>query len=123
MSTESRSARKSSLKTEAAHAPTAPVVDPAKPPRMALVVWEDAKVIDDCDTWAENKPATYKPHLFHQVGFVTLMDEQGIHMTAAWSEDLIAKRDQIPRAMVRSIVYLEPEAPKKPGRKRNATQT
>lgn len=91
--------------------------EPKKPPPMVLVVWEDAKVIDEGDTWVENKKAEYKPHIFHQVGFLTLLTEEGLHLTSSWSDDLIAKRDQIPRAMVRSITYLEQTVPKPPKRR------
>lgn len=93
---------------------------PKTVPPMVLVIWEDAKVIDSGETWVDNKPAEYKPHLFHQVGFLTLMNDDGLHLTAAWSDDQIARRDQIPRAMVRSITYLEPTLPKPKSRRNRA---
>lgn len=83
-------------------------------PPIVLVVWEDAKAIDDA-TWVENKNHTYTPHLFHQVGFLLSATDDGVILTSAWHSDMVAGRDQIPRAMVRSITVLEPA---KPPRKR-----
>mgnify|MGYP003597047612 CR=1 FL=1 len=84
------------------------------PPPIVLCVWEDAKALDDA-TWVENKDHTYKPHLFQQVGFLLSATDDGVILTHAWHPEMVAGRDQIPRAMVRSITPLEPA---KPTRKR-----
>lgn len=81
---------------------------------MVLVVWEDALAVDDA-TWVENKDHHYKPHIFHQVGFILSATDEGVILTSAWHPELIAGRDQIPRAMIQSITPLEPA---KPPRKR-----
>jgi hypothetical protein len=73
---------------------------------MVLVEWEDALVVDDGAAWVENKPAEYSPHIVQSVGFLVLDDPQGIQITQAWHPKLIAVRDQIPRAMIRSITPL-----------------
>ncbi len=85
-----------------------------EPPPLVMVVWEDAKRVDG-EAWAENKNHTYTPHLFHQVGFLLSATDDGLILTQAWHPELVAARDQIPRAMVRSITPLEPA---KPPRKR-----
>jgi hypothetical protein len=74
-------------------------------PRLVLVEWEDAKVVDDA-VWAENKPAEYLPHIVQQVGFLVYDGPEGIHLTQAWHPRFVAARDQIPRAMIRSITPL-----------------
>lgn len=78
------------------------------PPPMVLVVWEDAKVVDDGATWAENKPVAYRPHVFHQVGFLVSDTAAGVILTAAWHPEMVAARDQIPRGMIRSMTVLGP---------------
>lgn len=81
-------------------------------PRLALVRWEDAKVIEG-GTWCENKPRTYEPHIFMQVGFITLDEPEGIHMVSTWHPDQTSPPDQIPRAMIREIVELGPKKARK----------
>ena len=89
-------------------------------PPLVLVEWEDAKVLDDGGPWAVNAPTDYRPHLVQQVGFLMLDAPEGIHLTPAWHPELIAARDQIPRAMIRRIVPLAPAAsdPRKKGPRR-----
>lgn len=84
-------------------------------PPLVLVVWEDAKSMDNAGAWVENKDHSYKPHLFLQVGFLLSATDDGLILTQAWHPEMVAARDQIPRAMVRSITPLEPA---KPPRKR-----
>lgn len=88
-------------------------------PPIVMVEWEDAFVVDDGAAWADNKPAAYKPQIFQSVGFLVLDVPEGVHLTQAWSPNMIAVRDQIPRAMIRSITPLGPvaAAPAKKGRK------
>jgi len=76
-------------------------------PPLVLIVWEDAKVIDD-GAWAENKDHDYKPHIFHQVGFLLSHTEQGVIVTQAWHPESVAARDQIPLQMIRSMQVLQP---------------
>lgn len=83
------------------------------PPPLVMVEWEDAKVIDD-GAWAHNEPTPYAPHIVIQVGFLVLDEPAGVQLTQAWHPKLIAARDQIPRAMIRSIT---PLGPVKKGRK------
>jgi len=41
-----------------------------------------------------------------QVGFVLHDGDDGMILTACWSPDKIAPRDQIPRGMIRKVTYL-----------------
>ena len=78
---------------------------PKKPP-LVLVTWEDAKVMDD-GAWAENKDHEYKAKIFEQVGFLLHDGPDGIILTSAWSDDMVAARDQIPRGMVLKVKKLK----------------
>jgi hypothetical protein len=93
------------------HKPKASVM---QAPPVVAIVWEDAKVLDG-GAWADNAKHDYVPHFVHQVGFLLLHTEQGIIISQAWHPDLVAARDQIPLAMIRSMTVLEPA---KPPRKR-----
>ena len=73
-----------------------------KPPPLVLVEWEDATQLD-AGPWASNEPVDYKPKVFQQVGFLISDTPDGVILTHAWSDDLVAARDQIPRGMIRSI--------------------
>jgi hypothetical protein len=80
-------------------------IDPRAPP-LALVVWEDATQLAD-GPWMELVHIKeYTPHLFHQIGFVIKDLPEGVIMTEAWGEKLVANPTQIPRGMIRSIQYL-----------------
>lgn len=83
-------------------------------PPVVAVVWEDARVMDS-GPWAENKDHDYRAHLVHQVGFLLSATDEGIVITQAWHPELVAARDQIPKAMIRSMTVLEAA---KPPRKR-----
>lgn len=76
-------------------------------PYMVLVEWEDAKVLDD-SAWAENKDHIYKPHIFLSVGFLLHDGPDGVILTSAYSDSLVAARDQIPRSMIRKVRRLKP---------------
>lgn len=75
-------------------------------PPLAVVEWEDAGLID-VGPWVENEPAKYAPKMFIQVGFVLHDGDDGVILTHAWSPDLIAPRDQIPRGMIRKLTYIK----------------
>lgn len=78
------------------------------PPPLVLVQWEDAKVVDD-SAWVENKDHDYKPHIVYQTGFLLADTPEGVILTQAWNPSLVGARDQIPRGMIRSVVYLHPK--------------
>lgn len=80
------------------------------PPPLVLVCWEDAKTIDS-GPWTENVPATFKPHLVYQAGFLLQQSDDGIILTQAWHPEMIAARDQIPAGMIRSVVFLTERVP------------
>ncbi len=73
-----------------------------KLPPLVLVEWEDATQLD-AGPWADNEPVAYKPKVFQQVGFLLSDTAEGVILTHAWSDNLVATRDQIPRGMVRSV--------------------
>lgn len=76
-----------------------------KPP-LVLVTWEDAKLLDD-SAWAENKNHDYKPMIFESVGFLLSDTPEGVILTSAWSEEMVAARDQIPRGMILKVKKLK----------------
>lgn len=77
-----------------------------KKPPLVLVTWEDAKVLDD-SAWAENTNHDYKPMIFESVGFLLSDTPQGVILTSAWSDDMVAARDQIPRGMILKVKKLK----------------
>lgn len=82
-------------------------IPPNNIPKLVMVIWEDALELSDGGPWMDNKPKPYKPHIFWHVGFLVSEYPEGIHLTEAWSQDLIAKGTQIPRGMIRSITELK----------------
>lgn len=87
----------------------------AEKPAVVAVEWEDASALDE-GAWVANKDHEYTPKMFLSVGFLLYEGPDGITLTSAWSEDMVASRDKIPRKMVHSITYLEPVRPRR-GRK------
>jgi hypothetical protein len=89
--------------------------------RLVLVVWEDCSTADVEGAWELKEYAKpIPPKVISQVGYVYSQTENEIEITCAVdSEDkMIARRDRIPRGMVRSIVDLAPaQAPAKRRRK------
>jgi len=84
-------------------------------PPMVLVVWEDARVLDE-DTWVSaSVQHTYEPFLFRQVGFLLSDDPGGVVLTSCWNPDLIGARDQIPRGMIRQLIPLAGAVNKRKG--------
>lgn len=80
---------------------------PDTTPPLVMIEWEDACALDT-ETWADNGPVKYEAKTFKQVGFLLYDGKEGIILTAAWSPDKVAPRDQIPRGMVRKITKLRP---------------
>ena len=75
--------------------------------RLAYIVWEDASELD-VTPWTEHEEDfMYSPVLCKQVGFVLYDDLEGIVLTeAVTSNGQVAKRNQIPRGMIRRIEWL-----------------
>ena len=79
------------------------------PPPLVLVQWEDALVRGDT-TWVSSKDLEgYKPQIFYSVGFLITDCDEGVVLTPAWSPDMVAAGEQIPRGMIRSVTPLQPK--------------
>jgi hypothetical protein len=74
-------------------------------PPLVMVTWEDATLLDT-GAWADNKDHKYSPKTFISVGFLLYDGKEGLILTSAWSPDMVAARDQIPRGMVRKVQKL-----------------
>ena len=89
-------------------------------PRLVLVEWEDASVVDS-GTWADRTDAPPAlPIVFQQVGWLLELTPGHVVLTSALHKDTMAPRDRIPLGMVRSIIAFDPSAgvPVKKPRKR-----
>jgi hypothetical protein len=76
------------------------------PPPIVAVVWEDATTLDT-GPWVDMpEKQKYEPKLFYQVGFLLHDEPEGVTLVHAWSTDTISVREQIPRGMIRSMVFL-----------------
>lgn len=75
--------------------------------KLAYVLWEDACELD-ATPWAEHEENfEYTPTLCKQVGFILYDGEEGIVITEAIiNGDTAARRNQIPRGMIRRIEWL-----------------
>ena len=75
--------------------------------KPVYVVWEDASELD-VTAWAEHDEGfIYTPVLCTQVGFVLYDGPEGIILTEAFtSNGEVARRNQIPRGMIRRIEWL-----------------
>lgn len=82
-------------------------------PPIVLLEWEDAKTIDSGLWSEESKEHVYKPHVWRQVGYLLSNTEEGVIVTQAWHPESCAARDQIPRAMIRSMTVLVPQPTRK----------
>lgn len=71
-----------------------------------MVEWEDATVLDD-SAWCDKTEHNYKPKHFISVGFLLHESKQGVILTSAWSLDMVAARDQIPKGMIRKMTRLK----------------
>jgi hypothetical protein len=75
--------------------------------KPALIVWEDACDLDSTP-WAEHDESyIYEPVLVTQVGYILYDGEEGIVLTNAYYDEIVGRRSQIPRGMIRSITYLD----------------
>lgn len=72
-------------------------------PRLVLVEWEDASVVDD-STWVakKNMPEAH-PIIFQQVGWLLEWTPAHLVMTEAMGDEMMAARNRIPSGMVRSV--------------------
>jgi len=75
--------------------------------KLAYVIWEDASELD-VTAWAvQEEEFVYIPVLCKQVGWVVYDGPEGIVITqAVTSNGEIARRNQIPKQMIRSIEWL-----------------
>jgi hypothetical protein len=75
--------------------------------KLAYVIWEDASELD-ITPWAEHEEDfIYVPVLCKQVGFVLYDGPEGIVLTEGVLDDgTVARRNQIPRGMIRSVEWL-----------------
>jgi len=75
---------------------------------LVCIVWEDATELD-ATPWAEHDGSfVYKPALCKQVGFVLYDGPEGLVITNGILEDgTVARRNQIPRGMIKNITLLE----------------
>ncbi len=75
--------------------------------KLVYVVWEDATELD-VTAWAEHEDDfEYTPVYCKQVGFLLYDGPEGIVVTNGVIEDgTVARRNQIPRGMIRRIEWL-----------------
>jgi len=75
--------------------------------KPVYVIWEDASELD-VTAWTEHDEGfIYAPVLCTQVGFVLYDGPEGIILTEAFtSNGEVARRNQIPRGMIRRIEWL-----------------
>ncbi len=75
--------------------------------KLAYVVWEDAAELDETPWALHDECFTYDPVLCKQVGFVVYDGPEGIVLTEAVIGDVtVARRNQIPKGMIRSLTWL-----------------
>ena len=74
---------------------------------LVYVIWEDASELD-VTAWAEHEEDfQYSPVLCKQVGFVLYDGPEGLVITNGFIADgAVARRNQIPRGMIRRIEWL-----------------
>jgi hypothetical protein len=75
--------------------------------KPVYVIWEDASELDVTAWAAHDEGFIYTPVLCTQVGFVLYDGPEGIILTEAFtSNGEVARRNQIPRGMIRRIEWL-----------------
>lgn len=75
--------------------------------KLAYIVWEDASELDTTAWTFHDEEFVYVPVLCKQVGWVVYDGPEGIIVTQAiTSNGEIARRNQIPKQMIRSIEWL-----------------
>ncbi len=75
--------------------------------KAALVIWEDACELSDSPWEFSQEEYEYDPRIVHQIGFIIHQDEHGIQMTSAYTDNQIARRQQIPANMIKSVRFLD----------------
>jgi hypothetical protein len=79
-------------------------------PPIVLVVWEDATELDST-AWVHETKHEYKASeaVIHSIGFLLDDAPGGLVLTSAWADDgaMVARREQIPRGMIRKIVRVK----------------
>jgi len=75
--------------------------------RLAVVEWEDACEIDNTPWEFEPEEHTYTPYIVTQVGYVCYDGPEGVILTSAYGSGQLARRNQIPRGMIRNVTYLD----------------
>ncbi len=79
-----------------------------KNPKLVLVEWEDASVVDD-DTWVHRETAPKaEPVIFQQVGWLIEVTAEHLVLASCLSHEIMSARDRIPRGMVRSVHVFDP---------------
>ena len=75
--------------------------------KLAYVLWEDATELD-VTPWAEHEEEfSYSPTLCKQVGWVLYDGQEGIVISnGVLSDGTVARRNQIPRGMIRRVEWL-----------------
>lgn len=75
--------------------------------KLAYIIWEDASELD-VTAWTEHEEEyIYTPVLCRQVGWVIYDGPEGVVVTQAiTSNGEVARRNQIPKQMIRSIEWL-----------------
>lgn len=75
--------------------------------KLAYIIWEDASELD-VTAWTEHEEEyIYTPVLCRQVGWVIYEGPEGVVVTQAiTSNGEVARRNQIPKQMIRSIEWL-----------------
>jgi hypothetical protein len=75
--------------------------------KLVYVVWEDASELD-VTAWAVHEEEfEYSPVLCKQVGFVLYDGPEGLVITnGVIADGTVARRNQIPRGMIRRIEWL-----------------
>lgn len=75
--------------------------------KLAYVIWEDASELDVTGWALHDEEFVYVPVLCKQIGWVIYDGPEGIVMTqAVTSNGEVARRNQIPKQMIRSIEWL-----------------
>jgi hypothetical protein len=75
--------------------------------KLVYVVWEDACELDDSPWGWMPDDFVYEPTLCKQVGFLLYDGSEGVVISNGVMKDgTVARRNQIPRGMIRSIEWL-----------------
>lgn len=75
--------------------------------KLAYIIWEDASELDSTAWTFQDEGFVYVPVLCKQVGWVVYDGPEGIILTQAiTSNGEIARRNQIPKQMIRSVEWL-----------------